>query len=81
MQKVNKNHKTSYYRVVKSREMIGKNFQWMYGIEGFSNGESISLRALSFDRKRIEELVDSMNSKSLELKVLREVVDTFLLSR
>ncbi len=81
MQKVNKNHKISYYRVVKSREMIGKNFQWMYGIEGFSNGESVSLRALSFDRKRIEELVDSMNSKSLELKVLREVVDTFLLSR
>lgn len=81
MQKVNINHKTSYYRVVKSREMIGKNFQWMYGIEGFSNGESVSLRALSFDRKRIEELVDSMNSKSFELNVLREVVDTFLLSR
>lgn len=81
MQKVKNNHKTNYYRVVKSREMIGKSFCWMYGIEGFSNGESVSLRALSFDRNRVEKLVDTMNSRSLELKVLREVVDTFLLSR
>lgn len=81
MQKVNKNHKSSYYRVVKSREMIGKSVQWMYGIEGFSNGESVSLRALSFDRNRVENLVDTMNSKSLELKTLRKVVDTFLLSK
>ncbi len=81
MQKVNKNHKSSYYRVVKSRETIGKSFQWMYGIEGFSNGESVSLRALSFDRNRVENLVDTMNSKSFELNALRKVVDTFLLSK
>lgn len=81
MQNVTKNHKISYYRVVKSKEMIGTSFQWMYGIEGFSNRESVSLRALSFDRNRVENLVDTMNSKSLELKVLREVVDNFLLSR
>ena len=80
MRNVTKNHKTSYYRVVKTREMIGTSFQWMYGIEGFSNGELVSLRALSFDRSRVENLVDTMNSKSLELKALREVIDNFLLS-
>ncbi len=80
MQNVNNNHNSNYYRVVKTRETIGGNFCWMYGIEGFSNGESVSLRALSVDRKRVENLVDTMNSKRLELKVLREVVDTFLLN-
>ncbi len=81
MRNVNENHKRGYYRVIKSREMIDKRLCWMYGIEGFSNGEKVSLRALSFDRKRIKRLVDTMNSKSMELNVLRGVVDTFLLSR
>ena len=52
----------------------------MYGIEGFSNGESVSLRALSFDRKRIETLVDGMNAGVMELETLRKVIDSFLLS-
>ena len=74
------NHKISYYRVVKSREVADGKIKWMYGIEGFSNGESVSLRALSFARKRIETLVDGMNAGVMELETLRMVIDCFLLS-
>ncbi len=80
MQNVIENHKTCYYRVVKSRELIDGKRVWMYGVEGFSNGESVSLRALSLDRRRIEALVDGMNSGGMELEALRNVIDDFLLS-
>ncbi len=73
------NHKTCYYRVIKTRELINSKSVWSYGIEGFSNGEAVTVKALSLDRKRIERLVRDMNESGLELNALRGVIDNFLL--
>lgn len=78
MQNIMSNHKQSYYRVIKTVEIICGKPTAMYGVEGFSGGETVSVTALSADRSRLVNLVSDMNSCELELCLLRNVVDDFL---
>lgn len=74
MQNVITNHKSTYYRVVKTKENLSGHSVVMYGINGFSDGEVVSVLALSTDKKRIVGLVNAMNSCDFELCRFRKVV-------
>lgn len=78
MQNITSSHKKTYYRVVKTIEIINGLPTAMYGVEGFAGGETVSVTALSPDRKRVLKLVADMNLCEMELCVLRNVVDGFL---
>lgn len=78
MQDITFSHKKAYYRVIKTIEIINGLQTAMYGVEGFAGGETVSVTALSPDRKRVMKLVADMNYCGLELHVLRKVVDGFL---
>ncbi len=71
-------HKTAHYRVIKTVETVASTPTVMYGVEGFCGDETVTLAALSENRKRIKELVARMNESDLQLCHLCEVVDNFL---
>ena len=72
------NHNSAYYRVIRTVEDIASKPTTMYGIEGFCGDETVTVTALSENRRRIKELVDVMNKSELELCHLCEVVDNFM---
>lgn len=78
MQNKNLVHKAAHYRVVKTIENVASQPTAMYGIEGFSGDETVTLTALSENRRRIKALVATLNESELELCHLREIVENFL---
>ena len=71
-------HNKTYYRMVKTMETVNGMRIFMYGIEGFGGGESVSLVSLSADRKRIKDLVKIMNESELKITCLKNNVYDFL---
>ncbi len=74
----NINHKLAHYRVVKTVESVVGKPTAMYGIEGFCGDETVTVTALSENRRRIKELVNKLNESELSLCHFCEVVDNFL---
>ena len=72
------NHNFAHYRVIRTFEDAASKPTTMYGIEGFSGEETITITALSENRRRIKELVDLMNKSELELCHFYEVVENFV---
>lgn len=74
----NINHKLAHYRVIKTVEMVVDKPTAMYGIEGFCGDETVTVTALSENRRRIKVLVNKLNECELSLCHFCEVVDNFL---
>ena len=73
-----KNKNVAFYKTVKTVEMVNGKPTEMYGVEGFSENEVVTIKALSCDKARISKLVATMNEVELELCHLKDVVDDFL---
>lgn len=73
-----KNKNIAFYKTVKTVEMVNGKPTAMYGVEGFSDNEVVTIKALTSDKARISKLVATMNEVELELCHLKDVVDDFL---
>ena len=74
----NTNNKNAIYKIVKTDESINGKSVEMYGVEGVSDDDVVTLKALSVDKARVKRLVTAMNDCGLEICQLRDVVDDFL---
>jgi hypothetical protein len=74
----NANNKSAIYKIVKTNESINGKSVEMYGVEGVSEDDVVTLKALSVDKARMSRLVTAMNDCGLEICQLRDVVDDFL---
>lgn len=76
----NKNYckNPAVYKAVTTIERFEGKTIVMYGIEGKSRHEKISIASLSEDRERIERLVHTLNEGGFELCHLKDTVNDFL---
>lgn len=78
MQKVKINSKSAHFRVIETVEQVSSNQVLMYGVEGESQNDKLSVKALSYDKSRVERLVKTMNVCEIELCQFKDIIDDFL---
>lgn len=66
------------YRSVTTIERINDRTVVMYGIEGKNQNEKITIKSLSEDKSRIDNLVRVLNNGGFELCHLNDTVNDFL---
>lgn len=62
------------YRVVVTKKGIKGSDSILYGLEGADGACKTVIPALSYDRSRIQMLVDNMNEAQFDLQKLNELV-------
>ncbi len=68
------------YSVICTNETIGGQAVKMFGVLATDGNKFISVKSLSDDKTRVEELVLKLNEAGLEIEQLLEVVDDFMFS-
>lgn len=66
------------YRSVTTIERINGSTMVMYGIEGRNRNEKITIKSLSEDKIRIDNLIRVLNEGGFELCHLKDTVNDFL---
>jgi hypothetical protein len=66
------------YRSVTTIERINGRTVVMYGIEGKNQNEKITIKSLSEDKSRLDNLVRVLNNGGFELCHLNDTVNDFL---
>ena len=62
------------YRVVVTRKCFDGSYSLLYGLEGADGICKTVIPALSYDRRRIQLLVDNMNEAQFDLQKLNELI-------
>ena len=68
------------YSVIYTNETIDGQAVKMFGVLATDDNKFISVKSLSDDKTRVEELVLKLNEAGLEIEQLLEVVDDFMFS-
>lgn len=68
------------YSVIYTNEAIDGQAVKMFGVLATDGNKFISVKSLSDDKTRVEELVLKLNEAGLEIEQLLEVVDDFMFS-
>lgn len=68
------------YSVIYTNETIDGQAVKMFGVLATDGNKFISVKSLSDDKTRVEELVLKLNEAGLEIEQLLEVVDDFMFS-
>ena len=68
------------YSVIYTNETIDGQAVKMFGVLATDGNKFISVKSLSDDKTRVEELVLKLNEAGLEILQLLEVVDDFMFS-
>ena len=68
------------YSVIYTNETIDGQAVKMFGVLATDGNKFISVKSLSDDKTRVEDLVLKLNEAGLEIEQLLEVVDDFMFS-
>ena len=69
-----------FYSVICTQKAIDGNNYTMFGIMANDGARVVTVKDLSEDSRRVEELARRMNDAELEIQQLLEVIDDFMFS-